>query len=309
MGGVVNGQPVDAPTTSAAFLEKNAADSMPFALTLNSTATSDGATVTSSQAEHNSIAFFIGKALNAAYNALPSWVTNNRGTSGDNIFARVKAIDTAFDPSTGHKHSGSAGDAPKILVTALDTTGGSNGQVYQANGTGGGAWANASGGGGGGSLEWLESTNAPSPTIDNSSSGIPLRTYLFQSGLGQSLYSAIKVPSSYAGAQIFIKLEFFSPDSSGTALIQSVATLIRSGTDLISSTTNQRTSSNAAVTLGAGTVNIPQSLSIDLTDSAGKINSVSVSAGDLILVQITRGTDTATSDLHVPVYGAEVKTS
>lgn len=158
------------------------------------------------------------------------------------------------------------------------------------------------GGGGGGSLQWVEDTNAPTTTVENHN-----RVYLFQSALGQTLYALIKVPTSYvAGTQIKMKTDFYSPDSSGNVLVQSVATLIRQGTDAMSSTTNQRTSTNSAVTLGAGTVNIPQGVTLDLTDGTGKINSVSVSPGDFILVALTRGTDTATSDVRVPVYGVEV---
>ena len=88
--------------------------------------------------------------------------------------------------------------------------------------------------------------------------------------------------------------------------MQTVATLIRKGTDAVTSTTNQRTCTNSAVTLSAGTVNVPQELALDLTSSTGQINGVAVSPGDLIIVKLTRGTDTATSDLRAIVYGAEV---
>lgn len=315
MGGVTNGQPVDAPTTNAAFIEKNAADSMPYPLTFNNTATASGASVTDSQKEHNSIASFVGKALNAVYNALPSWATSNRGLSNDTLFARIEALDTAFHATTGHKHTGATGDAPTlgatafpVMVGATSGAAGTQGAVPQPLAgqqtlflRGDGTWA-AAGGGGGGSLEWVESTNAPTPSVDNNN-----QVYAFQSGLGQSLYALIKVPSGYTtGNQIQLKLDFYSPDSSGTALIQSVATLIRQGTDAMSSTTNQRTSTNSAVTLGAGTVNIPKGVALDLSDSTGNVNAVAVSPGDYIQVQLTRGTDTGTSDLKVPVYGAEV---
>lgn len=88
-------------------------------------------------------------------------------------------------------------------------------------------------------------------------------------------------------------------------LIQSVATLIRSGTDAITSTANQRTSTNAAVTLSGATVDKPQNLSLDLTSSIGEINAVAVSANDIILVEYKRGTDTATGEAKVPVFASE----
>lgn len=160
----------------------------------------------------------------------------------------------------------------------------------------------ALGGGGGGSLQWIESANAPSPSVDVAFN----RVYAYQAGESQSLYAIVKVPHQYGGAQIKMYLTFYSSASSGTGLMQSIATLIRPGTDAFSSTTNQRTSTNSAVSLSGGTVNIPQQVTLDLTDSTGKINGVSVSADNYIYVKLTRGSDTATADLQVPAYGAEV---
>lgn len=157
--------------------------------------------------------------------------------------------------------------------------------------------------GGGGSLEWQENVgNAPTATIESFVS-----SYLYASAQAQELYALVKVPNSYtSGRQISMKMSFYSPDSTGNALLQTVTTLIRKTTDVITSTTNQRTSTNSAVTLGGGTVNIPQEVTFDLTSSTGQINAVAVSAGDLIIVKLTRGTDTATSDLRALVFGAEV---
>jgi hypothetical protein len=181
----------------------------------------------------------------------------------------------------------------------------SDNKVYQLNDSGVEAQLGGSGGGGGGSLQWIESANAPVTSVANN-----FRIYTFESGLGQALYASIRAPSSYvAGVQIFLYIQFYSAGTSNNALMQSVSTLIRTGTDAISSTTNQRTSTNAAVTLSGGTANIPQAVTLDLTDSSGQINGVAVAAGDLILIKLTRGTDTSTSDINVPVYGAEIKAS
>lgn len=165
-----------------------------------------------------------------------------------------------------------------------------------------GAWATPSGGGGGGSLQWVEDANSPTPIVENA-----MQVYAFQSALAQALYALIRVPNGYvAGSPIKLRSVWYGPDSSGTALINAVATLIRPGTDLITSTTNQRTTTNAAVTQSAGTANKPQDLVLDISSSTGQINAVSVSAGDLIQVKLRRDTDTGASDLKVPVYGAEV---
>lgn len=154
-----------------------------------------------------------------------------------------------------------------------------------------------SGGGGGSALLFQESTNSPISTIGPTG----VKTYAFAQGEGQILYAAIKVPQNYlTGTQIFAYVDFYSPDNTGTAFMQAITTLVRQGTDAINFTGNQQTSTNTAVTLGSGTVNIPQGVVLDLTDVVGEINGVTVNPGDLLLVQLTRGTDTGASDLQVP---------
>lgn len=164
----------------------------------------------------------------------------------------------------------------------------------------GSAWVPVGSGGGGGSLKWVEDAEAPIPTIENQ-----FQLYLFESGLAQKLYTLIKVPTSYvAGSPITLKMSYYSPDTSNTALLQTVATLIGVGT-AVTSTANQRTSTNSAVTLDSP-ADENRTVSFDLTSSTGEINSVAVAPGDLIQVQLTRGTDTSTSDIRALVYGAEV---
>jgi len=179
----------------------------------------------------------------------------------------------------------------KIYVTAS----GLNTQLSTAISTG------LIGGGGGSSLQWSDGLLAPIQTYD----AVNNRVYLFGSGLGQTLVVAIKVPNTYGGGQqIKIIIPFYSPDVTGTALVQSVSTLIKNGVDAITSVTNQRTSTNAAVTLT--TANVPSAVTLDLTSTTGQINGVSVAANDIILVTLQRGTDTATSDLRVLTQGSEL---
>lgn len=164
-----------------------------------------------------------------------------------------------------------------------------------ANGAGGS-------GGGGGSLEWVEDDNAPIPAVENAD-----RVYLFEALAAQELFALVRVPSGYTpGDPISMKALWYSPDSSGDVLMKAQATLIKPGTDAMSSTTNQRTTTNTAVTLGAGTVNEAQAVTLDITSSIGEINSVAVAPGDLIRVRFYRDTDTATSDVRALPYGAEV---
>ncbi len=159
------------------------------------------------------------------------------------------------------------------------------------------------GGGGGSSLDWIEDALAPVASFEYSQ-----RVYAFADGETQYLYAAVRVPSTYtAGLPINLRGLFYGNATANTVLMQTVATLIRTGTDAISSTTNQRTSTNSAVTL-ATTANRPNAFVCDLTSSTGQVNSVSVAAGDLILVRLTRdtATDTSTVDAMFPPYASEV---
>jgi hypothetical protein len=96
MSGVVDGQAVDAVVTNAAFLHKNAADTMPYTLGLSSSTGSDGTAVTSTQAQHNSTSSFLGQTINGAYNALPTWANSYIGSASDPVFTRVNAIVALF---------------------------------------------------------------------------------------------------------------------------------------------------------------------------------------------------------------------
>jgi len=167
-GGVTDGQPVDAATTDAAFLHKNAPEQMPTQLDLTYSNPSSGANVVDIQKNINSISSFLGWILNSVYNVLPSWATNNRGLSTNNVKQRIEAIDTAFDPSTGHAHTGGAGDAPKLnAILALISTGAAAGKVLTADGSGGVSWADATGGG---SMIYEE----PTGNIDGSNTSFTL---------------------------------------------------------------------------------------------------------------------------------------
>lgn len=189
-----------------------------------------------------------------------------------------------------------AGNAGRIIyVSDLQTFLGDNGSTYVPLG----------GGGGGGSISWEEGSLSP---VRGSEYGLSI--YQFEAGLSQNLYTAIPVPSSYiAGRPIAIKISIYCDSSSGNILLNAVSTLIRNATDALSSTTNQRTTTNAAIALSAGTVTEPQRVTLDITSSTGTINSVAVAAGDLILVDVRRATDTATGDIKFIIQSTEVTLS
>lgn len=159
-----------------------------------------------------------------------------------------------------------------------------------------------SSGGGGGSFVWGLDSDANAAVEDLEFSQ---KIFRFASGLAQTVYGVVKVPTSYkAGKPIKIKIDLYSPGTSNTILLQAVASLIRKGTDAAGSTTNQRTTTNTAITLGAPANRLNEAV-LDISDSTGKINGVSVSPGDEIEVKLSRGTDTDTNDIRLRAYGAE----
>jgi len=119
MAPVLDGQAVNAANTNPAFLDAQQDDTALGKITLANTETASGASVTNAQQEHNSAASFMGKALNAAKDALPSWTNTDVGTSGDTLKARAEALTAEFNHVSGHKHTGAAGEAPKIEAQDL----------------------------------------------------------------------------------------------------------------------------------------------------------------------------------------------
>lgn len=256
----------------------------------------------------------IGNALRFfSFDAVGAPITNKAVPSGDVVGTTDTQAITNKDIDGGTASNTSRITLPKADTTTLnaltrkqgtlvyDTTTNSvkydDGSALQAVGSG-------SGGGGGGSLQWIEGANSALIQFQNN-----MRSYSFQAALAQDLWATVKVPDSYTpGAQITMRMHYYSPDTSGNVLLQTVSTLIRQGTDAADSVVNQRTSTNAAVTLGSP-ANLVRTVTFDLTSATGQINGVGVSANDLIKVELTRGTDTATSDVQALVFSADLKFS
>jgi len=134
------------------------------------------------------------------------------------------------------------------------------------------------------------------------------RVWKFESGKSQKLVSYIKVPRSYEiGRQIRLQTMQYSPSSSNTQLLQSVTYLIRKNTDAVSSTANSHSSSNSALTNSVASQY--REAELDLTDSAGKVNSQVVKPGDILKIELSRGTDTDTADVRFVLAGCELNFS
>lgn len=311
--GVLDGQAVSASVTNPAFINKNQDDVMPNKLGFNRSLS--GTSIADIQVAVNKLYTASGASetqTGTVYNA-----TANTINDGDSYQTALTKLADKFDPATGHFHTGAAGDGPILdVVLTLAVTGNMplTGNLVFIPGNGismvqtgndiiiAATGASVGGGGGGGSLQWIENANSPTPIFEDN-----IEVYGFDLGLGQSLYTNVKVPNTYiAGMPIRMRTECYSSAASGSLLFQTVTTLIRTGIDAISSTINQHTSTNSALTLGAGTVNIPQSVIADLSDGSGQINGVSVQSDDTLIVKLTRGTDTSTARARHMSFASEV---
>lgn len=230
------------------------------------------------------------RAANAVLQLVPGGDTTAEGTLATSLAQLSSRVENYTD---GTKPA--AGNAGRIIfLTDLLTFMGDSGSAFLPLG----------GGGAGGSLKWVE--DGPSPQLTKEAN-VEVYNYSLGDAGSQALYAIVRVPTSYvSGRPISLKIPVYSVDASGTFLIQSVATLIRTGTDAFSSTANQRTSTNGAITASGANQNIPQSVVLDLTSTTGQVNGVSVTAGDYIIVKLQRGSDTATSDVRALTFASEV---
>jgi hypothetical protein len=148
------------------------------------------------------------------------------------------------------------------------------------------------GGGGGGGANWRP-VSGVGPIEDYDT--LDEKIFKFSQGASQSIVLFFKVPVSYSpGTPIGLRLGHYSPSSTNNYKFQTTTTLIRKGVDAIDSTTNQRTSTNSDIVNTVAKAYVEATY--DLTDTAGKINSVSVSASDLLKIQLTRVTPSGTED-------------
>lgn len=116
---IVNGTPVDAPTTNTALLGRNADDTFTGILTAASPATSVGPQIDSIQQSMNQSTSFIGATQNGPYNQIPSYTENEGLTPDVSLFARLDEISGKFNSTTGHTHDGTPGNGAPIDSTSV----------------------------------------------------------------------------------------------------------------------------------------------------------------------------------------------
>lgn len=189
-----------------------------------------------------------------------------------------------------------------VFVTATGKTwqlrGGVTNSDWKEFGSGGG------GGGGGGGANWQPSLGAgPVESYEYSE-----KVWLYGVGLTQTLELWVKVPASYSsGSPVTFNGLFYANTASNNWAVFVRAYLIRKNTDAITSITNSVTVTSSNFT---NTV-VDQIREVSLTiAAAGTINSVAISAGDILRMQLIRtppsaGTD-FTSDLRFIPSSTEI---
>ena len=165
-----------------------------------------------------------------------------------------------------------------------------------------------SGGGGGGGANWF--ADQGTGPVEGSENGE--RVWFFDAtdkGIAvQKLELFVRVPSSYIpGRQISMLIGSYSPSASLTQLLLARTTLIRKNLDAMDTAANQYASTNTALTNTVA--KMYREISLDLSSPLGTINSLSVSPGDLIKVEVYRGTDTDTADVRFIPSATEIKFS
>jgi hypothetical protein len=114
MAKIIDGTPVDAATTNAALLGRQADDTATGVIGLNNTTAASGAALTNIQREMNSLDSFTGNTPNQVYNSKPAYSNNEGFGVNDDLRTRTDSVSGKFNSSSGHAHTGTAGDAPPV---------------------------------------------------------------------------------------------------------------------------------------------------------------------------------------------------
>lgn len=139
---VASGSPVSAANTNTQLLDATADDTALGKISLGNTDPVSGIAVSNVQQNINSINSYTGRPANTSTTVVPAWINNDVGTASDTLKDRADNLTAKFDASTGHKHTGLAGDAPPVssvdlanvvlrgyVVRGIDITGATGGST------------------------------------------------------------------------------------------------------------------------------------------------------------------------------------
>lgn len=120
--GVTDGQAVSAAVTNPAFLDANADDTALGKISLaNVDPLVSGPTVTNIQREINSLDSYTGRPAGGAFDLEPTFTNSQGFTATENLTERAEELSAKFHSSTGHGHSGAAGDGGPISASSLSS--------------------------------------------------------------------------------------------------------------------------------------------------------------------------------------------
>lgn len=116
MGGVIDGQAVDAATTNPAFLDANGDDVANGIIGFVNTNPLSGPSIGNTQGLQNQL-----KDTTGATETTPgtTYSSNNVITNGDNHQVALGKVDAKFNAATGHAHDGTAGNGAPISGASL----------------------------------------------------------------------------------------------------------------------------------------------------------------------------------------------
>jgi len=120
LGGVNNGQLANETTFNDSFLTRNGDNTDTVAkVDLLNAAVDSGSSVVNVQKNINSIASALGISTNQAANLVITWANAIVGSSSSSAKDKIEALVNKFHETSGHKHTGVSGDAPKITASDL----------------------------------------------------------------------------------------------------------------------------------------------------------------------------------------------
>jgi hypothetical protein len=109
---ISNGQPVDAETDNAGFMDKNADTFTTGVVSLQNTDSGSGPEVENTQKEINGQNSFTGREADSDFDATPVWENDDVGDPTDSLKDRSEALTAQFNTTNGHNHDGE--DSPNI---------------------------------------------------------------------------------------------------------------------------------------------------------------------------------------------------
>lgn len=234
----------------------------------------------------------LGTTINTTFSAEAA--TQGALPDADTLFATLDGLPIGYIDLQEDTGSGGAQyRTPGSAASVIDNTGIIKFNV--ASGGGGGAAA-------GNSAQW-NPVDGEGPILEEENG---VEVYLYEAGITQKLVTHLKVPKGHPQSrQIILRTAVYSPATSGTILLSATTDLIRPDTDSAITPPNSHSSTNVAIA-NSGTANALRILEIDLTDSVGQINGINAAAGNVLRIELSRGTDTDTEDLRFIPSSTEV---